>query len=1260
VKTIQRRLSEYLQCELYHSLGAYRVSEQLLEGLAGRMRAELGDGLGGDGLGVDEASGAVALLELVEIARRHNHQLGWYRYASSARKRPDPTRSRGSVEQEWPTRDPLPDRLPLTDIKRFRVVPEGPSVNASRAAPWSSEAEWDRVPRFYHEAIRALEAYRDKIGSDNDVYVDGRGDEARSHNFARSLIARRDGTMDFRDREVAEKRLDRRLDRYAHRLAVAVESIAPNSEESAGGESDCADEVARLAHQEGFVQQVVTDDLTDGADSFPVFVLRVLAEAHLSMHAVEAWQAMCIGERASMIGADERRWLNEELDRSIALDTFVFCVSRTAPWLFAKSKKERKRVIADVSSAWENLVPTRCMWISTQIGLLALHRRAYARALRGDPNGSYNDYHKLQHLIRDAERRVRAAPLHVDGALEFLTGLNAEAHHHIGELYRAEHAHKPALEHFKAASHRLESLRNDSIANDVLTNSRWYVELQISHGKACYEMGRHKEALCWHLRALRAFLELLASETETDVNVAAITAAIEWLESVKFEPELRKSEVSARIRPVVDQLDRITMVGRVGALAAEILLRLGHLLFVLNVGRFDADDLGEPRSEAARRRVARERIKESLAFACLSKARECNPYSTLVGADLFKTRFRFNHWMEGELPKEYEELLDVPDFEPIERHWPRGGDDYEQLARVAEYLMLKARKNRFEDGSDCDDESQRDALLARDLLLDLFKSTDSINVRKSQIHRFLMKPKLTKALPGAHRTPAIEFVCMRRYSSPFPLLPRPSAFRALGGGYFIRLHGTRGGDVEEPYGIVVDPGVDFVENLYRSGFSLSDIDMIVVSHDHVDHLGALDPLLSLLHVRAELLSKEELQAPDMADGRRVKVLMSESVHRRYKGVTRLVSKKSREFEFERFEQLMDATGALKSERFFAGFPEEFEIIAMSSAAGTENEEEDGHRDLSDHPSHGFCFRVTGGTGPSVALTSDTPPPPAREARRRYRRWRKVWGSALTADILVAHLGSVPLTELRRMDAFELNGDHAGGDGGGLQEDERELRRLQGLLQEADEDLKGQIEYAQWLRSHVPKGDPPLEPAALVGPVSPRWLPPPEHNYLAGLLRWAREYATARAERRAGEAEAGSEDDGLGREGLFVVGELSEELATMRGKVAVRLNKHIFASREDSGSDTGRGGPYALTSDIGLNACVISSAGGSRTEVLCTTCDLDTDRAPEERYHVADDIHEVCVKGENEGIFYNCGDHDPTRQDDPAFLEQLERFDIFGR
>jgi len=147
---------------------------------------------------------------------------------------------------------------------------------------------------------------------------------------------------------------------------------------------------------------------------------------------------------------------------------------------------------------------------------------------------------------------------------------------------------------------------------------------------------------------------------------------------------------------------------------------------------------------------------------------------------------------------------------------------------------------------------------------------------------------------------------------------------------------------------------------------------------------------------------------------------------------------------------------------------------------------------------------------------------------------------------------------------------------------------------------------------------------------------------------------------------------------------------MRGKVAGRLNEHIFkVTRERERGEERRaaarkrmrpielaetGMLYALTGDIGLHLCI--ACGGepgavgdpsvsgqklpSRVEVLCTLCNLDTDRAPEERYHVAHDVYEVCVKGENEGIFYNCSEHDPAHQEEPTFLEKLERFDIFGR
>lgn len=1288
--SIQRRLSDYLQCELYHSLGAYHVAEERLAGLSQQIKVELDRRESPDDSEVRSESNV--LWDLVEMARRYNHKLGWHRYASLPQKRAkaEDVNDRGS---SWPTRDPMPDSLVLTKIGRFQVKQRDPSIEAHRDSPWESESDWIRVPKFYTEASRTLNALRlrrpDSAGSD---------DEDQYH-FGCSLIAQRDG-ISIRDEDrIVEARIKRRLNRYKNRLTEAnrilghgprtsPDSDPPDSDSPGGPTDTCAD----------FIAEIVGEDLTSGHDSLPMFVLRAQAEAHLGMHAVEAWRSMCIGERAEVMKEGEKYWLDHELERSITLSTFAFCVSRTAPWIFAKDEAERRSILADPAGAWENVVPIRCMWIAAQLSLLALHRRAYARALQGKPEEAYNDYHKLQRLIRDTERRVKAAPLHGEGALEFLAGLHAEAHHHIGELYRSAHAYKPALEHFEAATHRLDQLRKDETVNEVLANSRWYVELKISHGKACYEMGLQKEALCWHLQAWRAFLELLASETEAETNTEALEEAIEWLEDVKFEPELRKSDISERIRPVIDQLDRINTVGRVGALGAEILLRLGHLLFVLNLGAFSKTNVDRPQDRPASERAARERVQRTLALACLRKASECDRHSTLIGADLLKARFRFNSWFDGEVDEEYKELLKLPPLRPVKEHWPHGGDNYEQLARVAEYLMLKARVKRFEErGSKSDRGPETNALLARDLLLNLSMSTDSINVRKSQIHRFLTAPEAANRLPDRHGEPAIEFICMRRFSSPFPLLPRPSAFRALGGGYMVRLHGTAKG--AKPFGVVIDPGVDFVENLYRTGYSLSDIQMIVLTHDHVDHIGALDPLLSLLHVRKQILKKEAAQHQPMPQ---LKVLMSRSVFQRYDQVAQLhnPSEPSEgEVEFVFFDAVRDSSGALgRDGAAFAdiGWPSEFEILMIRSefdpgiddqldSLGDEERERArrehrasvpeamrGHRDLSDLPSFGICFRTTDGDGPSLAITSDTPHPPTPDERQRLALWRKTWQPALRADVLVAHLGSVPITELRRMDRVS-GGIDAGtardafvdaANGETLDQEREELVAVQKELEASDRDdsLKGQVEYAQWLRSHLPfgeKGDAGSSErqASLVEPVPPGWLPPPDHNFLLGILTWAREYKRTRA--RIGKGGRGD------RPGLFVIGELSEELGSMRGKVAQRLNDRIFQV-EAKAKRYPEGFPCSLTSDVGLHVHVSreKSSDGKHTEpkveVLCTTCNLDMDRAPEERYHCSHDTFEVCVKGENEGIFYNCEEHDPAQRQHPAFLEKLERFDIFGR
>jgi tetratricopeptide (TPR) repeat protein len=1510
VVSAQTLLSEYLQYDLYHSVGAYSVAQDHLLQLEEKMKRTrtppVGDVTEYEAMAEDhDAREQAKLLNLTQQARQYNDQL--------ARKRHFAHRS----AENGPPPVLVPKGFPLTLAQRFSIE-RSPGVEDARRNPWATPLAWAWVLNYYDAAIAAIDVTED---SERRSKLEHSNPEAADlvEQFASSMVWPRDRPTATRPSEERERRRQSlRKARFERRRDNAL-AMLPGIRRETPHRSDDATE---------FIPRIATDNLGSGYGSLPLFVVSALAEAHLTHHAVEAWQSMSFKAHAEHAARhltprrdglrdefkwDASKWLHNELDRCIVLDTFVYSASRCAPWIFAADDAECRYVFENFAEAWDNAVPTRCMWIAVQMVLLTLHRRAYSYMLKGERKLAYNDYYKLQRHIREARRRVDAAPLHIADARDFLACLEARANQNIGELYRAEHAQQPALKHFRTAHECLEKVDRSGEMGRVLTNSRWQVELLISRGKASYEIGRHKEALRWHLEGWRSFLELMAAEMLTETSTGEVDRAIEWLDEIRLEPELHKEELQEHLRPVVDQLDRLQVEERYGGLAADILLRLGHVLLVLRLGI--TADPSNPHGNHLRgtglegRELRKDRFAETLAFPCLKMAARCDPHSTLIVADLLKIRLRLVEQLRGksgDATPEHERELELPEIAPVANQWPRGGDDYERISRVAEYLTLLSMDpdtaHERSEGMDLEDE----AYLARSLLLNLFMHTDSINVRKAQTHRFLMRERAPAEVPkdapnhkskrkkrdrphgtgdegttatGDRETlchagadvddgrdeivePTIEYVCMRRYSSAFPLLPRPSAFRAHGGGYFIRLHrrwhrkrkvgaaidpcpeGTRRPSLPaeaRPFGIVVDPGPDFIENLYRTGFSLSDIDMIVVTHDHVDHLNSLESLLSLMNYRDGLLARQSTvggasavttgkanapvpakddepageQSNQGTDDLSPLVYGNKSIVDRYSHVSVLNPGGAR------FRSLEKIGEDARVER--AGF----KITAMSSAAV----DGDGHLDLSREPSYGVCFEHEDASL-SLAITSDTPAP-QRSDKQQHAAWIREWKPALEADVLIAHISTVPLTELRQMagldarlsiperdidalveridalnkraeetlkriDTYEgrrraeldrhreevdrgqqteealervkkaakhvrklkvrLKGLHdtlvalrSAKEGGstsldqtmedvhaaggklvkksrkllpipeppedpppgdevhdevlrdqlsglaldaavlgqtiqGPPKDVEELEKIRTKLQDVDPDLRGRVEFSMWLRSREP--GPTADLVGFVEGGDSSWLPPREHPYLKGTLAWARAYRAARKEAHPKRPN-----------GLFVLGELSEELGTARGKIAGEINEKLFEGKASPGAgkedrpeqvvdEQAGNGPKrsftAVTSDIGLRIVVVPAADGHSAEgrpeageesgrgsggesgdagrgiarILCTTCELDTDRIPDERYHAADCIREVCVKGENEGIFYNCTHHDPGAEH--VFLEQLERFDVFGR
>ncbi len=112
--------------------------------------------------------------------------------------------------------------------------------------------------------------------------------------------------------------------------------------------------------------------------------------------------------------------------------------------------------------------------------------------------------------------------------------------------------------------------------------------------------------------------------------------------------------------------------------------------------------------------------------------------------------------------------------------------------------------------------------------------------------------------------PIADAYCMtvlRRWQSYTPVLSTGSASDSRGGGYFI-YKTDDSGLVQE--GIVVDPGFDFIENFLREGFSIRDIDAVIMTHAHPDHTADYLPLVTLAVEFRKAADKHNHEHPDIA------------------------------------------------------------------------------------------------------------------------------------------------------------------------------------------------------------------------------------------------------------------------------------------------------------------------------------------------------------------------------------------------------------
>lgn len=1172
----QRQLSEYLYAETLHTLGVYKYTCEGLE----QLQHELGR-LGGRG---NDSDGQRWLADAVGSSLYCNQQLRDHLHrttdvsGSSAGRRPSPF---------WPDEEPSrPDSKLLGRILNFYGDMEwalGVHLGNPRAADGKTPSPAHRLGKNY-------------------AFVQDPQRRAREPRA--------------RFEEVVTGRIARIQDRR-----IKVEGLMPGDPGTRAGD----DRSERC-------RELLGSCAGGPHGSHLRTIVEAMKEAHMWMHQAEHVRAQNFGEMFTEIPKRHAE-THDMLRYSLALNTFVFVGARAAPWIFAEDAGEREYVIEHFAECCESLAPTYCMWIATQFSLLALHRRAFTYWTMGEQDSAYRDFHKLNRLLRGLRRPTEQRGLRVPGAKTFIEGVGGMSELHIGRIYRGQHAHRMALRYFKRGARRLRGWEEDSDIGHLVRASHWRINLMTNEGKANYELGRAKRSIFHYVQAWRAYLLLVESETHAAANLDVVESLIRWLKPIVDEPELNRLELRDRLKPLVDQFTTLRSPPHLRLLAADIVMRMGHLLFVLKLPPTKWKPGDGPKDS-----------DHDLARRCVAKAAFLDPSSTLAAADVLK--------VEYDIGKRLNQPENVTTL-PLAQQWPSGSGRFEEAARITEYVLQGWLAETAPRGRE--PEPQGRQKVARDLLGAFLAHTDSSNVKLAQVYRYLMQETaLLKRDPEDHRY-SLDFLCLRRYSSFFPFLPRPSAFRAPGGGYFVCVNEPD----EPPFGIAIDPGPDFIENLYRCGFSLADIHMIVLTHDHADHIVSLDSLLALMWIR-----NKDLGDPTFDKDARLAIVGNESVCKRYSFYNDTKHPTFKEdgkplprkdaVQVMTFEQIEEITGSEEPKPATAAI--EKGILLTPKTLCIERVQTWGHADANGYVSQGFLLSVgEGSERSSMLFTGDTGAPSTLRSGRGEPDEPDMFAdgskslhrAVLEADVVIAHISSVPLRELRNLAGLKGEGrSDAMAEYAHLWEEARRRSSEEPATSDEAEGIrqtKFLLEQIQFGFRSKPIDDP--DDGFAVTPFSKTDLiktEPSQHLYLRGLLDIAELMASRRGKRAP----------------LLLIGELREELGTFRTRIADLVAREIFGER---GADR----PSALTTDIGLRVRVSGSAtrasdrGEDAIRILCTTCDLDNDLTPAERFHRPAEIHEICVKGEDEGVFFNCAMHDPREQADYMWLELVERYDPFG-
>lgn len=741
-----------------------------------------------------------------------------------------------------------------------------------------------------------------------------------------------------------------------------------------------------------------------------VHMLTALGLAHEVLHAAEAERSGTVAHTLQAV-ARGYRITETDLDACTAIFTWVYNVAQTVPWCLAANSAERNRLQLELRDRSQSFLSEShpishpAIWLADQISILAIFRRAATyQALRRHEE-AFCDYTKVQRLARTSLRHLDRVAIEIEDSKEFLKIALALSEYRIGQLYRDDHAHPMALEYFGSAQEQFDQLWHDREDTPARVHSRWLIRLLLDRGESFAKLGRMKSTLESFIRAWEALVRLVGARSGRAPRFETSTRLVQWLSTRRNDPKIAKPELIELVVGLLGTIHATQIPPALHGLAAEVLLDLGRALGMLRLGSTAPGSAhGVPGSAIG----ATPREESGLAIAFLRKALEYRRSDALARTLLLSLAGGNGVSAEAvDTPKERGEQS-IRGSDPVEGAIGL----YEQGAIVSLIASSQPAVTAGRRGDTARDEGEQSKVLAaRYLLAEVFRHPESAMARFDRVSRVLTRAPRNECVrlpePDSASSYSLEFISCERYSSFGPFVPRPTAFASPGGGHFVLVHGrpvgpprvhahTGSSTDNRAFGIVFDPGPMFLRNFHQCGFSVADIDMIVVTHDHPDHTASLDAILTLLHQREKVLAGK-FQSTEGRIHRRLPIICNESVKERYKGYAHYP------VLFQTFDKISEMfyVDEVHLPRFGLDLPGLVEAEFLSAYPMP------GHTDGGLTASFAFIVGHLS-TGPTIGFTGDTP---LGQVADLYQD--PAWCALRRTHVLVANLGSLTIPRLLR-------------------------------------------------------------------------------------------------------------------------------------------------------------------------------------------------------------------------------------------------------